>query len=581
MSLDGLSLLAVCTDLSALIGGRVEKIQQPVQDTLLFTIRTGGSRYKLLLCVHPQNGRVQLTEKSFLNPPEAYVFCMLLRKRIGSGRISRIEQLRLDRILIIHIEAYDELGDLVSYKLIIELMGKHSNICLLNNKDVIVDCIRHIGSGMTSIRFLMPGAAYSLPPSQAKINPLAASVEEFSKALGIGGIAHKILTAHFSGLSTECARQIVAKWSGEAELYIDNISPAEKEALAQYLFKLYQSFKEGMFSPTLLYNSFNEPIGIYPFEPLCPQGLCKKQPSMSAALDIHYGTLDSLERIHKSSSDIKKKLNNHLARLQKKLIIFTETLNQEADLEKFKLYGELVLSNMHLITRGMQFVKVLNFYNEPADELIIELDERMSPQENAQAFFKRYRKGKVAKSLASVYYQKTLEEIEYLEGQLDNLRKSTADEEFSEIRSELINEGYLKPEPVRRKPKKHLPTKPLLICSSQGHEIYVGRNNQQNEAITLRFAKGDDWWLHTKDIPGSHVIVRFKGELPYTTLQEAALLAAYFSRARNSASVPVDYCERKYVKKPSGAKPGRVIYSNHKTIYITPDEAKVQKLLNA
>ncbi len=580
MSLDGLSLRAVCTELRALYGGKVEKIQQPDSNTLLITIRSGSSKQRLLLCVHPQNGRIQLTEKTFINPPEPHTFCMLMRKRLSSGRISSIEQLGLDRILIIHIEAYNELGDLVPYKLIIELMGKHSNICLLNNEDIIVDCIRHIGAGMSSRRCLMPGAAYSLPPSQSKSNPLLASLEEFSSVLGDSGIAHKKLTEHFSGLSVECARQIVAMWSGEAEFYVEKTPKADKDALAQYLFRLYQSFGKGLFSPTLLCNHLNEPVGVYPFEPLCPQGLCKTQPSMSAALDVYYGERDMLERIHKSSSDIKKKLNNHLARLYKKLIIFTDALNQEEGLEELKLYGELILSNLHLIKRGMKFVKVINYYNDPADELIIQLDERLSPQENSQAHFKRYRKGKVAKSLACVYHQKTQEEIEYLEGQLDNISKSTMDEELAEIRAELIQEGYLRPEIVRRKPKKQAPTQPLLTHSSQGHEIYVGRNNQQNEAITLRFAKGDDWWLHTKDIPGSHVIVRCKGDLPHTTLYEAALLAAYHSRARTSASVPVDYCERKFVKKPQGAKPGRVVYSNHKTIYVTPDEVKVQKLLD-
>ncbi|MEL7603448.1 MAG: NFACT RNA binding domain-containing protein [Bacillota bacterium] len=578
MSMDGLSLLAVSTELSALIGGKVDKIQQPERDTLIFTIRAGGSNYRLLLCAHPENGRVQLTEASYPNPPEPPAFCMLLRKRLTGGRIHSVEQPSLDRVLVMEIEARDELGDTVLLKLVTEVMGKHSNICFLSQNDTILDCARHVGAGMSSVRMLLPGIIYTPPPPQVKLNPLLSDEEDFYCALEGRGAVHKLLSGKFFGLSPDCARQMASRWSGEAELDAQALSDTDRRAFARFVYRLYRSFSEGQFSPTIIYNDLKEPVAVYPFTPACaPQG-CVQASTMSVALDSFYAERDKLERFRRRSVSAQRVLQNHLERCYKRLAVAEQALNQDENLELLRLNGELILANAHSLSRGMQAARLMNYYLDPPAESVVELDERLSPQENAQRYFKRYQKGKAARALAAEQKEKALEEIEYLEGQQDNLDKCATDEELAEIRDELVREGYLKPENSRVKPQKHAPSKPLSLRSSDGFEIYIGRNNQQNDALTLRFARPEDWWLHTKNIPGSHVIVRGDGELPETTLREAAMLAAYYSKARASASVPVDYCMRKYVKKPAGARPGMVIYTTNRTVYVTPDEAAVKRM---
>jgi len=575
--MDGLSLYAVSHELCALVGGKVDKIQQPERDTLLLTIRTRGSTWRLLLCAHPENGRVQLTDLSFPNPPEPPAFCMLLRKRLAGCRVASIEQPRLDRVLVIGFDARDELGDAVSLRLVVELMGKYSNIFLLNEDDTILDCVRHVGAAMSSVRTLLPGVGYTPPPAQDKKNPVEAEEKDFEAVLSGRGSVSKLLSAGFSGLSPDCARQITARWAGEGELAAEKLTPEERAAFARFLHRLYGSFREGRFRPTLVVNEGNDPVAVYAFAPGIPERLLKPMPSMGAALDAYFAARDQMERFRRRGASLLKTLQNHLERNYKKLAGFEQALVSGDDLEQLRMRGELLLANASALQRGAKTARLINYYLDPPAETVVELDEKLSPQENAQRFFKRYQKGKAARALAAEQKEETLREIEYLEGQLDNLSKCSADVELMEIREELVREGYLRPENSRAKPPKHAPSQPLRVLSSDGIEIYIGRNNQQNDALTLRFARGEDWWLHTKNIPGSHVVVR-SAALPETTLREAAMLAAYYSRARASASVPVDYCQRKFVKKPSGARPGMVIYTANRTVYATPDEAAVRRL---
>lgn len=576
--MDGLSLLAVKQELNRLIGGKVDKIQQPERDTIILTIRAGGSNERLLLCAHPENGRVQLTELSYINPPEPPSFCMLLRKRLTGGRLLSIEQPHLDRVLIFSFEARDELGDTVTLQLVVELMGKYSNICFLNQNAQILDCVRHVSAGMSSVRILLPGVIYTPPPAQDKLNPLEAAEEDFIDALSARGSAHKLLSARFSGLSPDCARQMTARWSGENELHVETLSETDRRSFARFLYRLYQSFAAGEFRPVLVYNEYRDPVAFYAFEPSYAEDKLASFPTMGAALDSYYAQRDLLERFRRRSASLQRTLQNHLERNYKKQAVFETALNQNEDLEALRLNGELLLAHAHQLKRGMQNAKLVNYYLDPPQETVVELDEKLSPQENAQRYFKRYQKGKAAKALAFEQLQKTQEETAYLEGQLDNLNKCVTDVELIEIREELVREGYIRPENSRLKTPKYAPSKPMRALSSDGIEIFIGRNNQQNDALTLQFARGEDLWLHTKNIPGSHVIVRSEGEVPEATLKEAAMLAAYYSKARASASVPVDYCPRKYVKKPTGAKPGMVIYTTNRTLYVTPDEAAIKKL---
>ncbi len=576
--MDGLSLLAVTHELQVLVNGKVDKIQQPERDTILLTIRAGGSNYRLLLCAHPENGRVQLTETSYTNPPEPPTFCMLLRKRLTGGRLASVTQPGLDRVLLLSFEARDELGDSVTLQLVVELMGKYSNICFLNQNGQILDCVRHVSAGMSSVRILLPGIIYAPPPKQDKLDPLQSGEEAFFSALSGRGGVHKLLCARFSGLSPECARQMAARWSGEAELHAETLSETDRRSFAKFLYGLYQGFARGAFQPTLVYNDYRDPVAFYAFEPSHGGERTAAFPSMSTALDSFYAQRDILERFRRRSASLQRTLQNHLERNYKKQAVFETALNQNEDLEALRLNGELLIAHAHQLKRGMQQARLLNYYLDPPQETAVPLDEKLSPQENAQRYFKRYQKGKAAKALAAEQLRQTQEETAYLEGQLDNLNKCETDVELIEIREELVREGYMKPESSKIKTPKHAPSKPMRVRSSDGLEILIGRNNQQNDTLTLRIAQSEDLWLHTKNIPGSHVIVKSEGEVPETTLYEAAMLAAYYSKGRTSSSVPVDYCLRKYVKKPGGAKPGMVIYTTNRTLYITPDEAVVKKL---
>ena len=578
MSMDGLSLLAATSELQKLVGGKVDRIQQPERHTLLITVRAGGSNYRLLLCAHPENGRVQLSERQYSNPQEPPMFCMLLRKRLTGGRIVSISQPHSDRLLVFCMDARDELGDMVSLRIVVELMGKHSNICLVAQDQTLLDCVRHVGPQMSSVRVLMPGAPYELPPKQEKKNPLLATEEDFLLALREKGKVFRLLSGQFFGLSPDCARQLVTRWAGEGELVAESLEEKERQACAHFLHNFYQTLARGEFQPTVVYNELKEPVAVYPFVPAVHRDNMEQFVSMSEALDAYYGERDTVERFRSRSASLQRSLQNSLERCYKKLQVYETARTQSEDLETLRLYGELITVNAHQLTNGMEYARVQNYYEDPPQMLPIPLEVRLSPQENAQRYFKRYQKGKAAKALAVEQCRVTSEEIAYLEGQLDNLQKCFTDVELQEIRDELTKEGYIKREPLKKQTQKAVASSPLHYRSTEGTDIYVGKNNKQNDTLTLRFAKSEDIWLHAKNMPGSHVVIRKDTPPANATLLEAAMLAAYYSRARASASVPVDYCARKYVKKPAGAKPGMVIYTTNNTIYITPDETQVKRM---
>lgn len=578
--MDGLALYAVVNEINSLLEGKIEKVQQPERDTILLQIRCGGKSVKLLLCANAQNGRVQLTENVYENPQEAPAFCMLLRRRIIGGRIKEFTQQDMDRTLSIHIDAYDDFGELISYELIIELMGKHSNIIFINNDNTIIGCSHNVSPIMSSVRLLMPGIKYEKAPQQSKLNPLLASVDEYFNVISSKGSIHKLICNAFFGLSPASARELISNWSGEMELYSESLTDDEKWALSKYIYNQFQSFSQNKFEPSLIIDALEMPISVYPFFPKQFHLHSRAMSSMSEAYDVYYKNRDIYERIKRNSTSISRILHNALNRQNKKLAIYEQALNSSNDLDRMRLYGELLTANIYVLDRGISEARVTNYYTDPPSECVIPLDKKLSPQKNAQNYFKSYQKGKMAFSLAAKQKEAALHEIAYIEGQLDNLSKCTSLEELLEIREELIKEGFIKPEKQKRKPQKREPSIPYHFVSTDNTNIYVGKNNRQNEELTLRFALSESLWLHVKNMPGSHVIVQQNAnDVSEQTLYEAAMLAAYFSQAKNSASVPVDYCMRKYVKKPAGAKPGYVIYTNNKTIYVTPEELLVNKLM--
>lgn len=576
MSMDGLSLYSAMNELNKrLAGGKIDKIQQTDKEELLLMVRSLGQTYRLLINASAADNRVQLTELKKQAPSEAPMFCMLLRKRIAGGKIVRFEQERLDRVLKISIETYNDLGDLSVFALYCELMGKHSNIILVNEKGVIVDAIKHVGLGMSSVRFVMPGLEYSAPPAQDKQDPSKASVDDFSMAMCMVGMSiAKALSNAFFGLSPAVAAQLVARYTDKTEC--TQLSEVEREELAERLTAFYADMAQGKEKASAVLNALGETEAVYPFA--IAGGGIKLYDSIGEALDSLYINSDRREWAKRHGASARKVLQNNIERCEKKLALYADALNSEEQMEKCRLYGELLTANLHSLKSGTDTAAVDNYYADPVERIAIPLDRQLTPGENAQRYYKKYQKLKAAREMAIVQREQTLSELNYLEGQLDNLTKCTAENELSELIEELKEQGYIKRDKGGKKKMKLAASKPMHFVSSTGADIYVGKNNRQNDELTLRFASPNDIWMHTKNIPGSHVIVKGASEQDTATMTEAALLAAYYSRARGSENVAVDYTPRKYVKKPAGAKPGMVIYTTNKTAYVTPSEEAVAGL---
>lgn len=576
MSMDGLSLYSAMNELNKrLAGGKIDKIQQTDKEELLLMVRSLGQTYRLLINASAADNRVQLTELKKQAPSEAPMFCMLLRKRIAGGKIARFEQERLDRVLKISIETYNDLGDLSEFALYCELMGKHSNIILVNEKGVIVDAIKHVGLGMSSVRFVMPGLEYSAPPAQDKQDPSKASTDDFSMAMCMVGMSiAKALSNAFFGLSPAVAAQLVARYTDKTEC--TQLSEAEREELAERLAAFYADMAQGKENASAVLNALGETEAVYPFA-ISGSGI-KLYDSIGEALDSLYINSDRREWAKRHGASARKVLQNNIERCEKKLALYADALNSEEQMEKCRLYGELLTANLHSLKSGTDTAAVDNYYADPVERIAIPLDRQLTPGENAQRYYKKYQKLKAARDMAIVQREQTLSELNYLEGQLDNLTKCTAENELSELIEELKDQGYIKRDKGGRKKMKLAASKPMHFVSSTGADIYVGKNNRQNDELTLRFASPNDIWMHTKNIPGSHVIVKGASEQDTAAMTEAALLAAYYSRARGSENVAVDYTPRKYVKKPAGAKPGMVIYTTNKTAYVTPSEEAVAGL---
>ena len=576
MSMDGLSLYSAMNELNKrLAGGKIDKIQQTDKEELLLMVRSLGQTYRLLINASAADNRVQLTELKKQAPSEAPMFCMLLRKRIAGGKIVRFEQERLDRVLKISIETYNDLGDLSVFALYCELMGKHSNIILVNEKGVIVDAIKHVGLGMSSVRFVMPGLEYSAPPAQDKQDPSKASADDFSMAMCMVGMSiAKALSNAFFGLSPAVAAQLVARYTDKTEC--TQLSEAEREELASRLAAFYADIAQGKEKASAVLNALGETEAVYPFA--IAGGGIKLYDSIGEALDSLYINSDRREWAKRHGASSRKVLQNNIERCEKKLALYADALNSGEQMEKCRLYGELLTANLHSLKSGTDTAAVDNYYADPVERIAIPLDRQLTPGENAQRDYKKYQKLKAARDMAIVQREQTLSELNYLEGQLDNLTKCTAENELSELIEELKEQGYIKRDKGGRKKMKLAASKPMHFVSSTGADIYVGKNNRQNDELTLRFASPNDIWMHTKNIPGSHVIVKGASEQDTATMTEAALLAAYYSRARGSENVAVDYTPRKYVKKPAGAKPGMVIYTTNKTAYVTPSEEAVAGL---
>ena len=560
MSMDGIALGAVIHELQPLIGGKIDKVQQPEKDLLLFVVRSNNGNQRLLVSIHAENGRIQLTNRTFDNPMNAPAFCMLLRRRLIGGRICSIRQIGADRVCEIIVLARNELFDEVALRLIIELTGKHGNLLLLEPAGAIVDCLRRVSASNDGARILLPGFPYEAIPTQNKLDPFSAPLDAFLPIYDSPDSA-RALIASFDGVSKQSAAALISA------------APTPDA-----LFALIRSLKDGHYAPCLAFHTEGEPALALPFLPSGLYARVERVDSMSAALDRFYAERDQIVRIRRHGAALRHTVSTALSRAQNKYAAFLETIQQSETHDTARSNGELLLANLHLARPGMQEMIVDDYFVDPPAKRVISLDPALNAQDNAKKYFKLYRKGKLGKVYAEGQIDGLASEIAYLEGQLENIDKCDTLYELSEIKEELIRERYLRPEKVQAAKPANKSSAPMRFVSSDGITIYVGKNNRQNDALTLQTARSENVWLHAKNMPGSHVIIDLEGEPPETTLREAASLAAYYSQARSSTAVPIDYTPRKFVKKPSGARPGMVIYSTNRTLYVTPDVQLVQRL---
>lgn len=588
MPFDGIVLSAVQQELQAkLLQGRIDKIYQPSADTIVMHIRQPAETYKLLLSAHATNGRVHLTQASFSNPFSPPLFCMVLRKHLEGGRITAITQAGLERQLIITVEALDELGEWKTKLLIVEIMGKHSNIILVNKENqLILDGIKRYTHAVSRHREVLPGKIYVAPPDQKKLNPLVLREEDFREALLSADLSSKIcqvLVKKIAGLSTVLAREMVFRAGLDPEAPVEIIGEYELIRLWQELQELAAAVKTNSFQPSVYFQQEK----VLDFAAIQLKHLACAQersfPSISAALDCFFQEKQAQENLEKSRQELQKIITKELEKKYKKRTILEETIAQAKNAEPYRIKGELITANIYRINRGDTKVLVHNFYDPNNSLMEIELDPELTPSENAQAYFKKYNKAKAGAKMAAQQLAVTNEEIYYLESVLQGLENASSLEDIREIEREMTAQGYLtNPEEKakqRTAKKEDGKSQPLKFSSSEGFTILVGKNNRLNDWLTMKVAKDHDLWLHVKDLPGSHVIVQTDGKkVPENTLLEAATLAAYYSKGKYSSNIAVDWTYKKNVRKPSGAKPGMVIYENHQTIYVTPEEKIIEKI---
>ncbi|MCH5212341.1 MAG: NFACT family protein [Oscillospiraceae bacterium] len=575
MALDAVAISALTGELQCLVGGRIDKIHQPERDEIVIHVRTREDSYRLVLSASPAHPRIHLTSAAKKNPAVAPLFCMLLRKHIGSGKITAIEQTDFERIVKISVESYDELGDLTTKQLIIEIMGRYSNIILVSGDNRIIDSAKHVDESLSSVREILPGGIYEAPPPQAK-KSLTDFTAEDKLSFDRPGKADKALIGCIAGISPLTAREIIYSVYGTTDIVAENVNTNRAAGIKLAVLKLAGDVRGGCFTPCMITDKNTgkiiefSAVDIKQYEDLAE---IEYYDSMNELVDAFYMKRDMHERMRQKSADLTKLLNTGIERTAKKIGVLERTLKDAARLDDYKINGDLLTANIYRMEEGMKSIEVENFYDPECRTVKIALDPAMSPSQNAQRYYKKYNKAKTALTEAAKQLEAGRADLLYIESTLTMIENAESVEDINAIRTELIEQGYIQRKINVNKRKKKEQSKPMHFVSSDGFDIYVGRNNTQNDYLTLRYANNSDIWFHTKDIHGSHTVIKLglDKDVPKTTILEAAQLAAYYSKARESAQVPVDYTEIKNVKKPNGAKPGMVIYDRYNTVYVKPE----------
>ncbi len=580
MPFDGITINALTDEIkSIIVGKRIDKIHQPENDEVVLHIRHARKNYRLLLSADSNLPYFGLTDLKKENPKIAPMFCMLLRKHLAGGIVIDFEQLELERVIILTVESRTELGELTIKKLIFEIMGKHSNITLVDNDYKIIDCIKRIALGVNRYRQLFPGITYLYPPNDKK-DPREENFDGFMAAFDAEPrptFKHIYMT--YQGISPVIAKELCLISEIDYNTTQDLLSDESRRKLATAFIEFFADIKQHN-QVVYFKNDALKDLTVVDLTPYqSDEFVVKSFDTVIEVVNEYYANKNTVNKLLQRSHDLRKSVQGKMDRQTKKIKNLNKDLQNAEKADEYKIKGELIFANIYRIEKGMDKVTVENFYdnNEP---ITIPLDIRLTPSDNAQKLFKKYNKFKTAQIKVLEQLGKTEHEIDYLNHVLHSLEASPDQNNFEEIKEELILTGYLKKRQRDKKKKKPIKNKPYQYTSSEGFEILVGKNNLQNDLLTLKIASKSDMWLHTKDIPGSHVIIRTEGkDVPDETLREAAMIAAYHSKAQTSSQVPVNYTKVRYIKKPNGAKPGMVIFSRNQTLYTTPDETKVKTLL--
>ena len=581
MALDGAFLYTVRNELLPLIGGRVEKIHQPSREEVIISIRTKSGSKKLYISANAGSARVHITENTVDNPQTPPMFCMLLRKRLGSGKLIDIRQDGLERILFLDFECVNELGDIVTVTLAVEIMGRCSNLIIVSGDGRVIDSIKRVDEEMSRERMVLPGMEYTLPPRDDRLNFLTCEPEEIKERLA--GTQPKELSKAliriFEGISPILAREW-AYFAGRG-VHIES-NTISSDQLDRLLFTIKRT-REQVLSGECCFSVVSDKEGQlkdFSFVRLSQFGTLmytKELSGPSELLDYFYSERDRAARTKQRANDLFKLLMNLTDRTSRRIAAQREELDACADKDRAKLFGDLISANMYRIQKGDSSAVVENFYDEECPQVTIPLDVRKTPAQNAQHYYGEYKKSVTAEEKLAEQIQKGEEELQYLESVFDSLTRASSENDIIQLRLELREQGYVRYAGGKAKPPKALP--PIEYKSSDGFSILVGRNNKQNDQLSLKFAEKTDIWLHTQLITGSHVLILTDGETPPDkTIEEAAVIAAVNSSGRDSGLVPVDYCLARYVKKPAGAKPGKVIFTNYKTAFVKPDRELEQSL---
>lgn len=586
MALDGLVISNVVYELKEkLVDGRISKISQPEKDELVLTIKNNRENYKLFLSAGASLPLIYLTEENKQNPMTAPGFCMLLRKHLNSARIIDIIQPGLERIVQIKIEHLNELGDLCVKYLIIELMGKHSNIIFCDDTMNIVDSIKHVSHLVSSVREVLPGRDYFIPVSGDKLDPLTITYEDFSehvlkKPLPLGKAIYTALT----GISPLIANEICYRASLDSEVSTSSLSEMEGIHLYKNFDRLICDVKSHQFEPNIVYDESHSPVEFSCVALTCYSSFIKQDyKTISTVLETYYASKNAVTRIRQKSVDLRKIVSNAIERNTKKYELQLKQLKDTEKRDKYKVYGELINTYGYNLEPGSKSLTALNYYTN--EEITIPLDPTLTIKENSLKYFEKYNKLKRTYDAVTSLIEETKIDLIHLDSIRTSLDIALAEEDLVELKEELMEYGYMKRKFTPGKPgnkgnkKQKITSKPFHYLSSDGFHIYIGKNNYQNDELTFKFATGGDWWFHAKNIPGSHVVLQTEGkEIPDRTFEEAGRLAAYYSKGREGDKVEIDYTEKKNVKKPGGSKPGFVVYYTNYSMVVSPDISDIQQL---